>query len=460
MIEQAPRAGVGRLAIQFGAAFAIAMVVVGVVTFFVADAWEARRIDALLEQHSAKYLRPAEGQAVDEPALATRIRDWQARKVMSERTYLLYDREGHLIAGRLDLAPPAPGLSDVQFRGGGRKLQKGRAIATRLPGGGLFAIVQHRAASAGLDALLPQVVVALCLVALAMGVSATSLFARLTARRLAETQCAADAIAAGDLSRRVPTERLDGMFAVQAQSLNRMLDRMEDMVRAQRMFSSNLAHDLRTPLTRLRAMLADGARDGDPQLAEVFGQAERECTAIIAIFDALLRLAEIETGSLPAAMGTLALRPLIEDVTDTMEPVIADRGGRLEIARLDDVAIAGDADLINQLLVNLLENVATHTPKGTCAWLSVERADGGALITISDDGPGLAARDRERVVQPFERGMQAGPTRGTGLGLAIAQAIVRYHNGRLDLADATPGLRVSAWFPANDCDGFSDPAAA
>jgi len=440
----------GRLAIQIGVAFAIAMLAVGMIGFSVADAWVSNRIDASLRYHAAKYLALTEGGGTADAAVAAKILDWQRRKVLSERTYVLFSRDGTRIAGRLDIAPPRPGFSDVRFLGGGRSYQLGRALTTRLPSGSLLVIVQHSEAAASLHALLPGVVLAISLVALVMGVSATFLFARLTASRLAETQGAADAIAAGDLSRRIPTGRLDGMFAVQADSLNRMIDRMEELVRAQRLFSSNLAHDLRTPLTRLRGTLARGALDGDPALSGTLDRAERECASIIAIFDALLRLAEIETGRHPSAMGTLSLRPLIEDVADTMDPVIADRGGTLEVGRLDDVAITGDPDLINQLLINLLENIATHTPAGTRARLSLERDAGGAVITIRDDGPGLPAADLARVTRPFERGTSASVARGSGLGLAIAQAIVRFHHGQIDLADAAPGLEVRVRIPAND----------
>jgi signal transduction histidine kinase len=295
-----------------------------------------------------------------------------------------------------------------------------------------------------------MVVLVITLVALVMGVSATFLFARLTAKRLVETQETAAAIAAGDLSRRIPTERLDGVFAVQAGSLNQMLDKMEELVRQQQLFSSNLAHDLRTPLTRLRSMLARASREGGAASAALLDHADRECASIISIFEALLRLAEIETGQHPSAMIPLALRMLVEDVAETMEPVLIDHGGALRIGRLDDVAIVGDADLINQLLINLLENVAIHAPPGTNASVSLERRDGHALIAISDDGPGLAPSDFARVTKPFERGAAASLRQGSGLGLAIASAIARFHHGRLDLVAGAPGLRVEIRIPESD----------
>lgn len=437
----------GRLAIQFGLAFAIAMIAVGVIGFGAADRWVSSQIDQSLSYHTRKYVSDVEHDPAADEKVRAKILEWQHRKVLSERTYVLFDRTGPRLAGRLDIAPPPTGFSYVWFTAGGRYYEQGRALATRLPSGGLFVVVQHSEAVAALHALLPIIVLGITLVALIMGVSATFLFARLTEKRLVETQETAAAIAGGDLSRRIPTDRLDGMFAVQAGSLNQMLDKMEELVRSQQLFSSNLAHDLRTPLTRLHGLLARASREGGAASATLIERADRECASIISIFEALLRLAEIETGRHPSAMAPLSLRALVDDIAETMEPVLIDHGGTLAIGRLDDIAIIGDADLINQLLINLLENVAIHTPFGTNAVLSLERQAGQALITIDDDGPGLAVGDLARVSQPFERGATAVSRKGSGLGLAIANAIARFHGGRLDLVAGDPGLRVEIRIP-------------
>lgn len=451
-------ARLGRLAIQVGLAFAIAMTAIGVIGFSLADHWVSSRIDQSLTYHANKYVSKVRGDPAADRHLQAAILEWQHRKVLSERTYVLFDRNGERIAGRLDIAPPATGFSYLSFTGGGLHPEEGRALATRMPSGSLFVVVQHSEAAEGLHAILPMVVLTISGVALVLGVSATFLFARLTAKRLAETQDTAAAIAAGDLSRRVSTARLDGMFRVQARSLNHMLDHMEELVRAQQLFSSNLAHDLRTPLTRLQSLLENASRDDRGDFASLLGQAERECASIIAIFDALLRLAEIETGQHPSAMTPISLRPLIEDIADTMEPVITDRGGRLSVRRLDDVTITGDPDLINQLLINLLENVATHTPPGTSVTLALERSRDGATISVRDDGPGLATDEFARVTQPFERGSAVSSRNGSGLGLAIARAIARFHNGSLELLDAAPGLEVRICIPANDGQPMSSSA--
>ncbi|GAB7551430.1 ATP-binding protein [Novosphingobium sp. 11B] len=440
-------ATLGRLAIQVGLAFALAMIVTGIVGFSLADNSVSNRIDESLRYHTRKYVSNLRGNPAQEAILKAKILEWSQRKVFSERTYVLFDRNGRRLAGRLDIVPPPSGFSEVQYTAGGHHKEAGRALATRLDAGGLFVVVQHLEAVRGLHAILPMVVVAISLVALVLGVSATLLVARLTARRLSETQDTAAAIAAGDLSRRIPMERLDGMFAVQAQSLNQMLDHMAELVRAQQLFSSNLAHDLRTPLMRLRSLLEKASRDDQSAFPSLLDRAERECGSIINIFDALLRLAEIETGQHPTVMGRIALRPLIRDIADTMEPVITDRGGSLRVESLEEVAIDGDPDLLNQLLVNLLENAATHTPTGTNVTISLESVGNGATITVRDDGPGLPEDEFARVTQPFERGLAVSPSKGSGLGLAIASAIARFHKGSLDLADAMPGLEVRVRIP-------------
>ncbi|MBA2933587.1 HAMP domain-containing histidine kinase [Sphingomonas sp. CGMCC 1.13654] len=426
------------------------MIAIGVIGFGLADHWVSSRIDQSLTYHADKYVAKVEGDPSAEMHLQAAILEWQHRKVLSERTYILFDRNDRRIAGRLDIRPPPAGFSYVHFTGGGRHVEEGRALAKRLPRGGLFVVVQHSEAAEGLHAILPWAVLAICLVALVLGVSATFLFAKLTAERLSETQHIAAAIAAGDLSRRIPMDRLDGMFAEQGESLNQMLDHMEELVRAQQLFSSNLAHDLRTPLMRLRSLLETASRDDQVTFPSLLERAERECTSIINIFDALLRLAEIETGQHPTAMAQVSLRPLLEDIADTMEPVINDCGGTLAVRQLDDVTITGDPDLINQLMINLIENVATHTPRGTNVTLALESGESGAMITVCDDGPGLATGDFVRITKPFERGSAASARTGSGLGLAIASAIARFHRGSLELVDASPGLEVRVRIPAND----------
>jgi len=306
-------------------------------------------------------------------------------------------------------------------------------------------VVQHLEAVRGPEAILPMAILAISVVALALGVSATLLVAKLTARRLSETQGTAAAIAAGDLSRRIPMERLDGMFAVQARSLNQILNHMAELVRAQQLFSSNLAHDLRTPMMRLRSQL-EKPRATIPRHSRRCATG-RSANAVRSSPSSTRCCGwpRSKPGSIPPPW---AHRAAPADPRHRRDDGAGHHRSR-RIESLDEFAINGDPDLMNQLLVNLLENVATHTPVGTNVTISLESAASGATITVRDDGPGLAMGDFARVMQPFERGLAVSPRKGSGLGLAIASAIVRFHKGCLDLADAMPGLEVRVKIPAH-----------
>ncbi|MDE2411403.1 MAG: HAMP domain-containing histidine kinase [Sphingomonadales bacterium] len=315
-------------------------------------------------------------------------------------------------------------------------------------GGALVVIAHSEIGAATSQMLLPAVIAAVLAAGLA-GLAGSWFFGREIASRIVRIQAGADQIAQGDLSHRLPVDQFDGIFAEQALSLNRMLDRMEDMVRSHRQFASHVAHDLRTPLTRLRALLAECRDASRERLAGSIERADRECGTIISTFDALLRLSEIEAGRHGSGLARLDLRSVVEDVAETMEPVLADAGSTLALGPLAEADVLADNALMQQAFVNLLENVVLHTPPGTRARLSLGRdeARGMALLALEDDGPGIGENDRQRVLDPFVRGQGAVAAQGHGLGLAIVRAIARFHGGSLWLGDAAPGLRVELRLP-------------
>lgn len=437
------------LSIGFGAIFALVVAAACLGLYLVGSTTIERQVEASIQRDSAKLvgLGPVPGRA----EMERRIAALETAHPASSRGHVIFDVQGRLVYGQVEMTSPPAGFSDVTYRDvQSAHDRRAHALGIAMPGGDRLVIFAHSELAQNFGKVLVPLLFNLLVICTAGGMLVTLLLGREIGKRLGRTTMAADAIAAGDLAHRVPLDRLDGVFLLQAQSLNRMLDRMQDLIRNQRQFSSNLAHDLRTPLTRLRGLLSEGRSAGNMQVRTLMmEQAERECTAIIQIFDALLRLSEIEAGCHPAAMTPIPLRPLVEDVVETMEPVLADKGSALALDHADDAWAVADNGLLTQMLVNMLENVALHTPAGTSARISLreDAASGSVLLSVCDDGPGLQPEERERVLRPFVRGKASAQVKGSGLGLAIAQAIVGFHRGELRLVDNLPGLMAEVRLP-------------
>lgn len=440
--EQEPR--IGRLSLRIGAAVALGMTIAALIVLALTSFQFSRELDASLHKEMGKLMPP--GAPQDRASVADRVIRRAATRSTSMKIALVYDPAGQQIVGRVALPLQQDGIVTLQYRDGDSKPKDGRVYTIRLPDGSHLSVLHHDEMGEVVRDMLPALVLCLAFSGALMGIFASRAMAWMIAGRLAVTRATADAIAAGDLSKRIPVEGMEGIFAAQAESFNTMIARMEEMLLAQRHFASHLAHDLRTPLTRLRALLTRETAD-PTDFAALRLAAERECTAIITTFEALLRLSEIKVGRHDAPREPIMLADLLEDVADTMEPVLVEAGCTLAIGPFDPAIVIGDRSLLLQLFMNLLENVVRHAGAGTRARIAMRREGDEAVVTLADDGPGLPEADRARVLRPFERGQGKGASRGSGLGLAIAQAVVRFHNGRLKLLDGAPGMIVEIRFP-------------
>ena len=439
--------GVGRLTLWFGIALAVASMLSGLLVLALARHQMEAEVDAWL-RGDAIQLMP-HGPDTTSAEVRASLDRWRLGHSFSEKGHVLFDRQGRVVSpGQIVMTRPPPGYAEISFHDGVRT-RSGRALTLPLGDGAALTVIAHSEIGEATGALLLPAIGASVLAAAVAGMLGSWLFAHAIGRRVSRVQAAADTIARGNLAHRIPLDRLDGLFARQALSLNRMLDRMEALVSSQRQFASHLAHELRTPLTRMRATLTGICEASAADRAILVECANRECAAIIATFDALLRLSEIEAGRHPAGLGRIDLSAVVEDVAETMEPVLADAGGALELGELASAPVLADNALVQQLLLNLLENVVLHTPAGTRARLSVARDDARAeaVLTVADNGPGIAESARARMIEPFARGTEAPSHRGHGLGLAIGQAIARFHGGAIELGDACPGLSIELRLP-------------
>jgi signal transduction histidine kinase len=267
-------------------------------------------------------------------------------------------------------------------------------------------------------------------------------------RRIGETRRTVEAIIDGDMTRRVPIHRSGGEFAQQAMAFNRMLDRISDLMASISNVSNDIAHDLRTPLARLRSQLALSLRRVETEAQrDDLEAAIAMSDELLEMFAAMLRIAEVEGGDRRAAFAPIDLAALAEEVGTMLQPVVADGGRTLVVTASAPAPIVGDRQLLGQLLVNLVENAMRHTPPGTRVEIRVDVTGGRAVLTIADDGPGIPADQRTLALRRFGRLDTSRHDSGQGLGLALVEAISRLHRGTIALEDAAPGLRVVVTLP-------------
>jgi signal transduction histidine kinase len=252
------------------------------------------------------------------------------------------------------------------------------------------------------------------------------------------------AIMEGDLSARIPVRGNNDEIDQLVVGLNAMLDRIQQLMEGLRQVTSDIAHDLRTPLGRLRQRLED-ARERATTTGEYETATEAaiaEADGLLDIFSALLRISQIEAGARKSAFAEVDLSTLLRSIADAYAPPAEDAGHKLDSAIEDGVAITGDRQLLAQLFSNLIENALSHTPDGSTVRLVLQKTATGFEARVADNGPGIPEAEREKVLDRFYRLDRSRTTKGSGLGLALVKAIASLHGLSLVLEDNAPGLAV------------------
>jgi len=287
---------------------------------------------------------------------------------------------------------------------------------------------------------------------LLIGVAGSVLIANLIQARIEDMSRASAKIMAGNLSGRIPVDGSQDELDRLALQLNEMLDRIEQLMTGLREVSDNIAHDLKTPLNRLRnraeAALVDsrGAIAWRPGLEKVIDEADE----LIKTFNALLLIARLEAGSTADAVETVDLSRLVADVAELYEPVAEEAGFRLHASNEPALFVTGNRQLLGQTLANLVDNALKYAASPNAEReiaISVARVGDEARLVVADRGPGIAAANRERALKRFVRLEQSRSLPGTGLGLSLVAAVARLHRGTIELEDNAPGLRVVMQLP-------------
>lgn len=303
-----------------------------------------------------------------------------------------------------------------------------------------------------------SVVTRAALVTIAFGVVIGLFFSRSLLRRVEVVNKTSRAIRAGDLSQRVPTTGSGDELDDLSENLNSMLDQIERLMAGMRDVSDNIAHDLRSPLTRIRSRLND-AIEGDQRVKdEAIRATIDDAEGLIATFNALLSIARIQSGEGAGVFKPIDLVAIAEELAELYEPAAQDAGFEFRLITAPTPTVRGSRELVSQAVANFLDNALKYAAGGARIELSVGPAkNGGAILSVADDGPGVRPEDRGRIFERFVRLEASRSTPGSGLGLSLVSAIARAHNATLELKDGLEwkdgggcGLRVVMTFASSE----------
>ena len=256
------------------------------------------------------------------------------------------------------------------------------------------------------------------------------------------------------LRERIPVRGTRDEWDGLAENLNSMLDRIEELVATNRQVSDNVAHDLRTPLTRIRGRLERAyARELElTQYHALIGDAIVQLDAVLQTFSSLLRISKIEAQHRTAGFASLNLTEIAQEVVELFDPTAEEGDTTLQFAGDDHVKILGDRDLLFDATSNLVDNALKHGgPRGRVD-VGVSRSAGGAVLSVADRGPGIPPEERKNVLRRFYRLEMSRSSAGSGLGLSLVAAVANLHGARIEMADNAPGLRIELYFPTSNED--------
>ena len=366
----------------------------------------------------------------------------------------LFGVDGRRIAGNIEslpsgLTPNVPtNAAVVRLDGDGRDVQKVRLAERSLSSGESLVIGRQIDEITEIAKIVVRTLAMGLLPAFILTVLIGMVLSQRVYLRVTEINRQIQHVVTSDLHERLPTSGRGDTFDQIANSVNRMLGDIESLVREIAAVGDNIAHDLRTPLTRVRVRLERGRANASTlnELRSVVDQGIAGLDQSLAIITALLRIVEIEHGRRLEGFSQVPLGPLVREVCDLYEPIAEDKGVALRAECANDAMVRGDRDLLFEAVANLVDNAIKFTPKGGHVDISLFLREGEAVIRIRDTGPGISETEREAVTKRFYRSDKSRGTEGLGLGLSLVAAIVTLHGFQFAIA-AGPGCTVDIVCP-------------
>ena len=370
--------------------------------------------------------------------------------------YLLVDAKGRKVAGDLDAWPHDMLRSwwdlkqRTQFIGKptGSPLVLGQS--RDLPGGHRLLVARAYDDILIIERVISDFMVRSMVITIVLGTLSALVMAARSMRSIGRINESISRIISGNLSERIPVADSRGDYKALTLHFNQLLDRIQALMEGMRQVTDNVAHDLRTPLTRIRNHLASLQQMVEPPTRDTVHSLLHEADSLLATFNALLRIAQVESGQRRSEFRCVDLQVILADLIELYEPLAMEKQQALVASIPGMLPVVGDRDLLFQAFANLLDNAIKYTPaEGSIRLRSWRGEDGRSVVELADTGEGIPEADREKVFRRFYRvEASRGTQPGNGLGLSLVKAVVSLHRAQIELADSAPGLVVRITLPA------------
>lgn len=432
-----------RLAVLYAVVFSLSVTALGVAVFIITERYLERQLQTHVELNLAQLMVDYRDDGIEE--LRHDIEERIEGNLPDRLWYFLQLPSGKVEFDKIS-ALPSPGWHWLA------QPEDMLMYTVDLDGGYRLGVAADLDEIKGVERAVRNTFAFALIITLLLGAAGGFIISRGFLVRVDRLTKTADRIGSGELSHRIPLSDNEDDFDQLARIINRMLERIENLVKEVQRVSTNIAHDLRTPLGRLRQKLELIAErpENDSELNTLIDEAVGSLDDTLETFSALLRIAEIQSGARRSEFVKFDLSAVIEHLGSAYEAVADSSGRELILSADSPLKVEGDRSLLTQLFANLIENCLQHTPPGTKILLNAEDRGSKIIVSVSDDGGGVAEDDREKILQPFFKVDKSRTSTSNGLGLSIVAAIAKLHEAKLTVANREGGLHVEIEFARVD----------
>ncbi|MGH6828293.1 MAG: ATP-binding protein [Rhizomicrobium sp.] len=440
-----------RLTAAYAGLFAVSVSILAALTYFSVVGELRREFQSRIFSESQALETGFQSGGIRQ--LLKAIADRQRERLLGGLDYTLFDAKGRHLFGTLPRVTCRRGWTAFTGPPDGDEppgdMEQLRVYAAPLPGGMCLLVGDDWGPMERFGALILKSFAWIFILSLTMAVAGGLFLSSEFLKRIETITRTAEAIIQGDIKQRIPRRRAPDDLDRLAATLNRMLDRTTALMESLKHLSNDIAHDLRTPLGRLRSTLELGRQNLSAEdYRALIDKGVEDLDSILDMFGAILRISQIESGNRRAGFQHFCLSRLVLDVCETFAPALEEDGRTLSQDVGADLWIDGDPELVTLSLANLLENANLHTPPQACIAVALKREPGGVSLYVADNGKGVPETDAKRIFQRFYRLEASRTTRGNGLGLSLVAAVADLHTAALFATDNHPGLKIGMTFSA------------